>query len=99
MPYMRYSRKVWDSVKAANPENKLWEVGKIIGQMWRDLSESDKQQFIDEYEIEKVEYEKCLKTYHSSPAYLSFLAAKSKAKASEFSFQVMCHVELESDEK
>lgn len=54
MPYMRYSRKVWDATKAANPEHKLWEVGKLIGHMWRELSHTEKQVFIDEYDIEKV---------------------------------------------
>ena len=63
MPYMRYSRKVWDEVKAANQELKLREIDKIVYQMWQDLPNGDKEEFIEEYKTEKIEYERTLKAY------------------------------------
>ena len=45
---------MWDSVKAKNPEAMLWEIGKTIGVMWKDLSDIERQEYVVEFENEKV---------------------------------------------
>uniref|UniRef100_A0A915IWW8 HMG box domain-containing protein n=1 Tax=Romanomermis culicivorax TaxID=13658 RepID=A0A915IWW8_ROMCU len=87
-PYMRYSKKheihlcgerniifyfpVWEKARASNPDSKMWDIGKVVGSMWRELPDKDKQVFFDEYEAEKLEYDKAVKIYKHSPAYLAY---------------------------
>jgi len=79
IPYMRYTRQVWDQVKVDNPSLKHWEIGKIIGQMWRSLPDLEKDKIVMEYQAEKVEYGRALKFFHNSAAYQAYLVEKAKA--------------------
>ncbi|KPM10183.1 HMG (high mobility group) box containing protein [Sarcoptes scabiei] len=72
-PYMRYSKKVWDEVRNRYPELKVWEISKIVGQMWRDLDENEKHKYTEEFEFDKIEYNEQLKNYHNSPSYQSWI--------------------------
>ena len=56
-------------VKNQNPELKFVEIGKIVGGMWKQLSEDDKSEFVEEYELEKTEYDKKMAAYKNTPAY------------------------------
>lgn len=83
VPYMRFSRKMWAKVRSEHPDSQLWDIGKVIGQMWRDAPDSEKAVYQQEYEIEKAEYEKALKAYHNSSAYQQYLSAKNRAKIAD----------------
>ena len=53
-PYVRYTQKVWDTVKQNHPDMKMWEVSRLISKMWREAAESERQAYFEEYEQETV---------------------------------------------
>ncbi|GMS89549.1 hypothetical protein PENTCL1PPCAC_30828, partial [Pristionchus entomophagus] len=81
VPYMRYSRKMWAKVRAENSDAQLWDISKIIGAMWKDVSEMEKHSYNQEYEIEKMEYEKAMKNFQNSTAYQQFQNQQKGGKA------------------
>ena len=81
LPYMRYSRKMWEELKAEG--KRVWEVGKVIGQKWREMSDEEKQPYFEEYEQEKAVYNEQLKAYRNSPAYKRWLDAKQQGACVE----------------
>ena len=41
----------------------------LYWQMWKDLSEDERSEFAEEYEMEKAEFDRAMMQYKSSPAY------------------------------
>ena len=56
-------------VKNQNPDLKFVEIGKIIGQQWRMLSEEERSEYTEEYETEKVDYERKMAAYKNTPQF------------------------------
>ncbi|KAL3096530.1 hypothetical protein niasHT_028943 [Heterodera trifolii] len=79
VPYMRFSKKTWPKVRAEKPDVPLWELGKIIGHLWNNISPAEKAMYNHEYEQDKIEYEKAMKQYNA--AYSQYMASKSRVKS------------------
>ena len=61
-PYMRFSRKNWNKARQENVERPLWDISRIVAQMWKDLSEGERNEYQQQYEHDRMEYEKVMKT-------------------------------------
>jgi len=46
--------QVWPEVKQANPERSVCELGSMIGRMWREMTDADKQPYFDSFTQAKV---------------------------------------------
>jgi len=46
--------QVWPEVKKANPDRSVCELGSLIGRMWRQMADTDKQSYFDSFTDAKV---------------------------------------------
>lgn len=72
---------MWPTVHKQHPDTQLLEIGKIIGQLWREASDSEKAIFQQEYEAEKIEYDRNLKAYQAALANQHTIASRSRMNA------------------
>lgn len=50
--FMQYTNEVRNKVREGNPDMKMPEISKVIGQMWKDLGEEGKKPYFDRYKAE-----------------------------------------------
>jgi len=81
-PYMRFSKKIWPKLRLENPDIQLWEISKKVSLLWNELTASEKVLYQEEFEAEKVEYEKQIRHYTQSHS--QFISLKTRATKNSF---------------
>merc|ERR1711939_389480 len=78
-----FANEIRDSVRSDNPDASIGEIGKILGQQWNALNDSQKQKYQAQNEKAKVSYAQALAKYQKSTKYAEHqekLAAWKQAK-------------------
>jgi len=55
--YMFFANDNRDKVREENPGIKFGEVGKLLGERWKELTDKDKKKYEDQAKIDKERYE------------------------------------------
>ncbi|KAI8974743.1 high mobility group box domain-containing protein [Pilobolus umbonatus] len=55
--YMFFSQDKRSTVKEENPEATFGQIGKILGEKWKAMSDAEKQPYMDKAEADKKRYE------------------------------------------
>jgi hypothetical protein len=61
--YLIFSNDNRDSIKEKNPNMKVTDIAKVLGGMWREMGDDEKQPYVDRAEQEKERYHRELKEW------------------------------------
>jgi len=61
--FMFFANDKRNEVRAANPDLKITEVGKKLGEMWKSLIDSDKKKYEEQAAQDKERYSKAMEGY------------------------------------
>lgn len=62
--YFAFTATKREEVKKLNPDKKVTELAKIFGSMWRELSDQEKEPYLQMVEKDKKRYEKEMALYN-----------------------------------
>ena len=64
--YMRFRKQVYEKVKSENPDQKITEYARLIGVMWKALTDTEQAPYNEAFKKEMVTYKAALEAYNAS---------------------------------
>ncbi|CEF67305.1 SWI/SNF-related matrix-associated actin-dependent regulator of chromatin subfamily E member 1 [Strongyloides ratti] len=80
-PELRFKKKNFSIIRNENPNISVWEVSDILAKKWEEADDTEKMIYYQEYEREKMEYEKQMKSYYNSSAFQQYSMNRQKVKS------------------
>jgi len=78
--YFMWMNENRDRVKFENPEAKMTEIGKIMGDMWKEIGEEAKKTYQEKAAAAKSKYDEAMEEYKKTPEYAAHQARVKEAK-------------------
>ncbi len=92
-----FSNETRPIVKKEHPDFKIGDVGKKLGELWRDLSETDKKKYVENAAENKVKYEKELEKFKSKhPDFVPVAKKKRVSKKTKETIEKDDAVEIDA---
>merc|ERR1719499_105600 len=71
--YFIFTAKIRAETTAANPEMKITQIAKVMGQKWKEISEEEKKEYQDEAAKLKEQHKITVEEYKKSDLYQEYL--------------------------